>query len=165
MRSRTSLRPPPSCLILRGLRLRSSSALSSNIRRPGLAGTFLGLRGDLPGLAGKSAGSLPMTFAKAVFALGFVGVASTLLLPDAASAGTAGAGISNHSSPAMSALLRKNGQSETSSRSDSCASASEIGTGEDLMTAAATSDEGSMRRFRIVGVIVLEPTGDENSLP
>lgn len=121
---------------------------------PGLEGT-----GNVSALT--LAGALFSAFA---FAFGFVGVASTLALPAVALSVWAGAGISYQSSPAIPALLRKNGQREDSSWRDSFASAVEMGTGELLRTAAATSDAGIMRRLRIVGVIVLAPTGVENSI-
>lgn len=63
----------------------------------------------------------------------------------------------------MSISLRKNGQSVVSRLSDSWASAEEMGTGEDLTIARATSEVGNARRLRAVGV-ELDPTGDEKSL-
>lgn len=74
-----------------------------------------------------------------------------------------GAGISSHSFPAMFNCLRKNGQSLVKITRDSFASAEEIGTGEDLITAVATSDAGNARRFRVVGVAVAD-AGVEKSL-
>jgi hypothetical protein len=44
------------------------------------------------------------------------------------------------------------------------ASASDIGTGDDLTIAAEISDNGSARRFREDGVVTVEPTGAENNL-
>ena len=73
-------------------------------------------------------------------------------------------GISNHSSPSTLNVLIKNGQSFASMFTDSTASASEMGTGDDLTIAAEISDNGSARRFREDGVAVVEPTGAENNL-
>ena len=73
-------------------------------------------------------------------------------------------GISNHSSPSMFSGLTKNGQSFVSMFTDSTASASDIGTGDDLTIAAEMSDSGSARRFREDGVAVVEPAGPENNL-
>jgi len=72
-------------------------------------------------------------------------------------------GISSHSLPAISRGRRKNGQSVVSSFNDSLASRVDIGTGEDLITAAATSEAGRTLRLRVVGVEV-GPTGAEKSL-
>lgn len=72
-------------------------------------------------------------------------------------------GISSHSLPAISRGRRKNGQSVVSSLSDSFASRVDIGTGDDLMIAATTSEVGRALRFRIVGVEV-GPTGAEKSI-
>jgi len=47
---------------------------------------------------------------------------------------------------------------------DSTASASDMGTGDDLIIAAEISDNGSARRFREDGVAVVELTGPENNL-
>ena len=47
---------------------------------------------------------------------------------------------------------------------DSTASASDIGTGDDFTIAAEISDNGSARRFREDGVAVVEPAGPENNL-
>ena len=58
----------------------------------------------------------------------------------------------------------KNGQSFVSMFTDSTASASDIGTGDDLTIAAEISDNGRARRFREDGVAVVEPTGPENNL-
>ena len=74
-----------------------------------------------------------------------------------------GVGISNHSSPSIFISLRKNGHRLVRRPRDSCASANEIGTGDDLTTASATSDFGRVRRFLADG-IVQEPTGDEKRL-
>ena len=60
--------------------------------------------------------------------------------------------------------LMKNGQSFASIFTDSTASASEIGTGDDLTIAAEISDNGSARRFREDGVAMAEPAGPENNL-
>ena len=48
--------------------------------------------------------------------------------------------------------------------SDSCASASESGTGDDLMIAAATSGCGIARRLRALGVAEVDPAGLEKNL-
>lgn len=85
-------------------------------------------------------------------------------LPSTASELVAGAGISSHSSPAMSILRRKKGHSDNNNSRDSCASADEIGTGEDLSTAAATSSIGKARRLRELGVDNVEEVGFENSI-
>jgi hypothetical protein len=74
-----------------------------------------------------------------------------------------GAGISSHSSPAISISFRKKGQRLVRRLRDSWASADEIGTGEDFTTASATSDVGKARRLRAAGVM-LDPTGEEKSL-
>ena len=74
------------------------------------------------------------------------------------------AGISNHSSPAMLSSFTKKGQSFVSMESDSLASADEMGTGEDLITAVTTSGVGNARRFRVVGVVDEPATGAEKSL-
>jgi hypothetical protein len=47
---------------------------------------------------------------------------------------------------------------------DSTASASEIGTGDDLTIEAEISVNGSARRFRADGVAVVEAAGPENNL-
>ena len=60
--------------------------------------------------------------------------------------------------------LMKNGQSFASMFTDSTASASEIGTGDDLIIAAEISANGSARRFREDGVAVVEPAGPEKNL-
>jgi hypothetical protein len=73
-------------------------------------------------------------------------------------------GISNHSSPSILNGLIKNGQSFVSMFTDSIASASDMGTGDDLTIAAEISDNGSARRFREDGVAVVEPAGAENNL-
>ena len=73
-------------------------------------------------------------------------------------------GISNHSSPSIFSGLMKNGQSFASMFTDSMASASEMGTGDDLIIAAEISDNGSARRFRDDGVAVIEPAGPEKNL-
>jgi len=73
------------------------------------------------------------------------------------------AGISNHSSPWMSSLFKKNGQSLTRRASDSFASAAEMGTCEDCTTAIATSEAGNARRF-LPGVAKLPLVGAENFL-
>lgn len=58
----------------------------------------------------------------------------------------------------------KNGQSFVSMFTDSTASASEMGTGDDLTIAAEIADNGCARRFREDGVAVAEPAGTENNL-
>lgn len=73
------------------------------------------------------------------------------------------AGISSHSSPCMSSLFKKNGQSFTRRDSDSFASATEMGTCEDCTTATATSEAGNARRF-LPGVAKLPLVGAENFL-
>lgn len=72
------------------------------------------------------------------------------------------AGISSQSLPPMTTFLRKNGHIFISMLRDSFASAFEIGTGDDLITTATTSDKGIVRRFR-VGVEV-EPNELPNNL-
>jgi hypothetical protein len=75
------------------------------------------------------------------------------------------AGISSHSSPAITRERKKKGQRVVSKRKDSCASAVEIGTGEDLITAVSTSEEGNARRLRPPGVeFPATPAGLEKSL-
>ena len=74
------------------------------------------------------------------------------------------AGISSHSSPEISILFKKNGHSSESIVTDSFASAVEMGTGDDLMTAAITSLAGRQRRFRPEGVDVDPVVGFENNL-
>lgn len=135
MISLTSLNPPTSLLTVLGLLVSTFSALSSFPRR---GGPELGGRRDLLWLS--SAEVLSPTEVEEV-----------------------GAGISSHASPAMSICLRKKGQSFVSRFSDSWASAKEIGTGEDFTIASDTSEVGSVRRLRAVGV-ELDPTGDEKSL-
>lgn len=132
--SLTSLRPPAPLFTLLGLLVCTSSALSSF---PLIGG---------PGLGG-AMGS------------GGLSLAPSLSVEVA----VVGAGISNHSSPSISISLRKNGHRLVRRPSDSCASAKEIGTWEDLTTASATSDFGRQRRFLGDG-IVQEPTGDEKCL-
>lgn len=138
MISLTSLRPPASLFTLLGLLVCTSSALSSF---PLMGG---------PGLGG---------------ATGLRGLLLALVLGPSISVVVAvvGAGISNHSTPAISMSLMKNGHRLVRRPRDSCASAEEIGTGEDLTIASATSNFGKARRFLADGV-VLEPTGDEKSL-
>jgi hypothetical protein len=72
-------------------------------------------------------------------------------------------GISSHSSFAISSFLRKKGQRSASISRESLASAREMGTVDDLITAWATSDVGNARRLRDVGVAV-DATGEEKSL-
>ena len=57
-------------------------------------------------------------------------------------------GISNQSSPSISSFLRKNGHNFVSMATESSASATEMGTGEDLIIAAVTSEAGRALRFR-----------------
>jgi hypothetical protein len=73
-------------------------------------------------------------------------------------------GISSQASPAMVSSLMKNGHSFARIEMDSFASAEEIGTGDDLMIAVATSDVGNARRFRAVGVVEEPVVGVEKSL-
>lgn len=73
------------------------------------------------------------------------------------------AGISSHSSPAMSNGRTKKEQRVVRRSKESRASANEMGTGDDLTTAVATSAVGKARRFRLVGFEV-DPTGLENNL-
>jgi len=73
-------------------------------------------------------------------------------------------GISSQASPAMVSSLMKNGHSFARIESDSFASADEIGTGDDLMIAVATSDVGNARRFRGVGVAEEPVVGIEKSI-
>lgn len=58
----------------------------------------------------------------------------------------------------------KNGHSFAKMERDSFASAEEIGTGDDLIIAVATSDVGNARRFRAVGVVEEPGVGVEKSL-
>lgn len=134
MISLTSRRPPASRFTLLGLLVTSSSALSC-------------FPLTAPGLGG---------------AVGFflVGLPST---PDAVVVAFA-AGISSHSAPAMLSSLMKNGQSLASILKDSLASAVEMGTGDDLMIAVATSEVGKARRLRLVGVAEEPVAGVEKSL-
>jgi len=83
--------------------------------------------------------------------------------PSSASA-TENEGISNHSSPSTLNGLIKNGQSFVSMFTDSAASTSDMGTGDDLTIAVEISDDGSARHFREDGVAVVEPAGPENNL-
>ena len=95
---------------------------------------------------------------------GLGGVASLLRLPSALSVtGPPVAGISSQSSPPMSISFKKNGQRLVRRLRDSCASAEEIGTGDDFTIACTTSDVGRARRLRAVGVVP-DPTGEEKSL-
>lgn len=89
-----------------------------------------------------------------------VGLSST---PDAM-VDAFGAGISSHSAPAMVSSLTKNGHSLARMLKDSLASAVEIGTGDDLMIAVATSEDGRARRLRLVGVAEEPAAGVEKSL-
>lgn len=72
-------------------------------------------------------------------------------------------GISSHSCPVITSFFKKKGHSLTKRLSDSSASATEMGTGEDLITAAATSDAGKVRRLR-APVMPEEFAGFENNL-
>jgi len=74
-------------------------------------------------------------------------------------------GISSHVSFPISFCRRKKGHNLTSIPNDSLASAAETGTGEDLMTAWATSDMGKALRFRVIGDAVVLVEGAENILP
>ena len=133
MISLTSRKPPISLFTLLGLRFTNSCALSV-------------FPFNLPGLKGSFCSTL-------------VGESSRggLLLF------VAGAGISSHSSPEKFSCFKKNGHSLMSIARDSFASAAEIGTGEDLIMAAMTSEVGSARRFR-VGVDEPQVGGFEKSL-
>lgn len=74
-------------------------------------------------------------------------------------------GISSQSSLPIVSCLRKNGQSVIRSSKDSLASACDIGTGDDFMTAVATSTKGSVRRLRDEGVEVgVDPLAEEKNL-
>ena len=73
-------------------------------------------------------------------------------------------GISSQASPAMVSSFKKNGHNFARMERDSFASAEDIGTGDDLMIAVATSDVGSARRFRAVGVAEEPGVGVEKSL-
>jgi hypothetical protein len=64
----------------------------------------------------------------------------------------------------MVSSFTKNGHSFARIERDSFASAEDIGTGDDLMIAVATSDVGSARRFRAVGVAEEPDVGVEKSL-
>lgn len=88
----------------------------------------------------------------------FVGVSGTSALD----AGCVG--ISSQSSPPISSLRRKKGQSLTSRSSDSYASAVDKGTGEDLMILSTTVGVGNVRRLREEGVAVTAPDGLEKSI-
>jgi hypothetical protein len=74
-----------------------------------------------------------------------------------------GAGISKNSSPEKLSFLKKNGHRLTSMFMDSLASAVEMGTGDDLITAVMTSLVGRARRF-LEGVDDPDAAGMENSL-
>lgn len=134
--SLTSLNPPASLLTLLGLRVTSAWALSS------LPLTGLGLAETAgPRLVGLSSfDALP---------------AVVVLIED---------GISSHSAPATVSFLRKKGQRSVRIARDSLASAVEIGTGEDLMMASATSVAGNARLFLPDGVPEAPVTGLENSI-
>jgi hypothetical protein len=75
------------------------------------------------------------------------------------------AGISSHSTPPMLSSLTKKGHSLARMPKDSFASAVEMGTGDDLMMAVATSEVGKARRLRAVGVAEEPAVGVEKSLP
>ena len=113
-RSRTSRRPPLSCLTRRGLRVIASLA-SFDLLGPGLGGV------------------------------------------------TAEEGISSHSSPVMLTARKKNGQSEVSMETDSCASAADSGTGDDFKMASTTSYCGMALRLREAAAPP-EPEGPAKSL-
>lgn len=134
----------------------SISALSSFAREPGLGGGPIVEVDRAPGLDGGTS-LLP-----AAFLVGLGGIDLLTALVSESCADDVG-GISSHSLPAISRGRRKNGQSVVSNLSDSFASRVDIGTGEDLMIAAATSDVGRALRLRIVGVEV-GPTGAEKSI-
>lgn len=72
-------------------------------------------------------------------------------------------GISTHSPPDTSSLLRKKGHSLMSMMIDSFASAIEMGTGDDFITALMTSLKGRAFRFR-EGVEKPPVVGSEKSL-
>lgn len=115
--SRTSRKPPLSFLTDLGLRVLSSSTLS----------TFTRTREGLP--------------------VGFEEVLSEVAFENSVDAG-----ISSQSSPDNRKERKKKGQSFMRMSIDSCASATEIGTGEDFRMAATTSDVGSARRFLEAGI-------------
>jgi hypothetical protein len=73
-------------------------------------------------------------------------------------------GISSQASPAMVSSFMKNGHNFARIERDSFASAEDIGTGDDLMIAVATSDVGNVRRFRDVRVVEEVVVGVEKSL-
>jgi hypothetical protein len=73
-------------------------------------------------------------------------------------------GISNQSSPSISSFLRKNGHNFVNMATESSASATEIGTGEDLIIAAVTSEAGRALRFRVDVAGDDAPIGVENNL-
>jgi hypothetical protein len=134
----------------------SISALSSFAREPGLGGGPIVEVDRAPGLGGGTS-LLPAGF---LVGPGVIDLLTVLLSESCAGDVD---GISSHSFPAISRGRRKNGQSVVSSLSDSFASRVDIGTGEDLMIAAATSEVGRALRLRMVGVEV-GPTGAEKSL-
>lgn len=113
-------------------------------------------RFTLLGLRVKSSAALSFTFRDP----GLEGVGG----PTASAAG-AGLGISSHSSPVIFNDLRKKGQRSVNISKDSMASDMDIGMGEDLMTALATSVVGNALLLRCVGVAVDDPgVGPENIL-
>jgi len=134
----------------------SISALSNFAREPGLGGGPIVEVERVPGLGGGRS-LLPVDF---LVGLGGTDL-STVLVSESCTDDVDG--ISSHSLPAISRGRRKNGQRLVSSLSDSFASRVDIGTGEDLMIAAATSEVGRTLRLRIVGVEV-GPTGAEKSI-
>jgi hypothetical protein len=60
-------------------------------------------------------------------------------------------GISSQSTPAISKDFKKKGHNSVRIERDCVASAEDIGTGDDFMTAFATSDAGRARRLRTLG--------------
>lgn len=82
--------------------------------------------------------------------------------PSPLSALLVGAGISSHSSFPMFIFRRKKGHSVVSIVIDSLASLAEIGTGEDLTIAVATSEVRNAFRFR--DGVDMDPVGLENNI-
>jgi hypothetical protein len=140
--SRTCRSPPSSFLIRLGLRLSSSSSITClllgdaggplgtarRVGEPGGPGVYVGIR------EGESVDP----------GLAVVGLA------------VVEAGISNHSSPPITLVLRKKGHSSQSITRLSIASASEMGTVEDLTTAVTTSLRSSALLF-LAEVVANDP--------
>ena len=141
MRSCTSRKPPPWGFTCLGLRVCASTALSIFVL------SCEGLLGTDPGIPTPE--------------LPFRGLADDDVSVLVSPSDSAATGISSYS-PDTFSRRRKSGQSCTSIASDSCASATDNGTGDDLMTAAATS--GIARRLRAPGVAAPDPAGFEKYL-